>query len=136
METNSGEQQDRSAVDVALLVARVIVGIIFVAHGSQKLFGAFGGPGLAGVVQMMGPIGYLVTIGEFFGGLGLLMGFLSRFSAASLIVVMLGAIAQVHGKNGFFGPTGFEYNLALIGLLATILIAGPGRPTVGRLLPL
>ncbi len=48
MERNSGEQQDRSAVDVALLVARVIVGIIFVAHGSQKLFGTFGGPGLAG----------------------------------------------------------------------------------------
>jgi putative oxidoreductase len=130
------EQQDRAAVDAALLVVRVIVGVIFVAHGAQKLFGAFGGPGLAGVVQMMGPIGYLVTIGEFFGGLGLIVGFLSRFSAASLIVVMLGAIAQVHGKNGFFAPAGFEYNLALIGLLAPILIAGPGRLTVGRLLPL
>jgi len=117
-------------------VVRVIVGVIFMAHGAQKLFGAFGGPGLAGVVQMMGPIGYLVTIGEFFGGLGLIVGFLSRFSAASLIVVMLGAIAQVHGKNGFFAPAGFEYNLALIGLLAPILIAGPGMLTVGRLLPL
>jgi putative oxidoreductase len=130
------QQQDRSAVDAALLVVRIIVGIIFVAHGAQKLFGAFGGPGLAGVVQMMGPIGYLVTIGEFFGGLGLIVGLLSRFSAASLIVVMLGAIVQVHGKNGFFAPTGFEYNLALIGLLAPILIAGPGRLSVGRFLPL
>jgi putative oxidoreductase len=106
------------------------------AHGAQKLFGAFGGPGLAGVVQMMGPLGYLVAIGEFFGGLGIIVGFLSRFSAASLILVMLGAIAMVHAKNGFFAPTGFEFNLALIGLLAPILIAGPGRLAVGHFLPL
>src|SRR5215212_8286584 len=117
--------QDRPAVDWALLVIRLTVGIIFMAHGAQKVFGAFGGPGLAGVVQMMGPVGYLVTIGEFFGGLGLIVGFLSRFSAASLIVVMLGAIVMVHARNGFFAPAGFEYNLALIGLLAAILIAGP-----------
>jgi putative oxidoreductase len=127
---------DRSAVDLALLVVRIVVGIIFMVHGSQKLFGAFGGPGLAAVVKMMGPMGYLVSIGEFFGGLGLLVGFLSRFSAASLIVIMIGAIAMVHGKNGFFAPTGFEYNLALIGLLAPILIAGPGRLAIGRFLPL
>ena len=129
-------QYDRAAVDVALLVIRLVVGVIFVAHGAQKLFGAFGGPGLAGVVKMMGPIGYLVAIGEFFGGLGIIVGFLSRFSAASLILVMLGAIAMVHAKNGFFPPTGFEFNLALIGLLAPILIAGPGRLAVGRFLPL
>ena len=127
---------DRSAVDLALLIVRVVVGIIFMMHGAQKLFGAFGGPGLAGVVEGMGPIGYLVTIGEFFGGLGLVVGFLSRFSAAALIVIMLGAIGMVHGKNGFFAPEGFEYNLALIGLLAPVLIAGPGRLSVGRFLPL
>ena len=74
--------RDRSAVDWALLVARIVVGVIFMAHGAQKLFGAFGGPGLSAVVQMMGPLGYLVTVGEFFGGLGLIFGFLSRFSAA------------------------------------------------------
>ena len=73
---------DRSAVDVALLVGRIIVGVVFMAHGAQKLFGAFGGPGLSAVVEMMGPLGYLVSIGEFFGGLGLVVGFLSRFSAA------------------------------------------------------
>ena len=130
--------QDRPAVERALLIVRIIVGIIFTAHGSQMLFGAFGGPGLSTVVKGMGPIGYLVTIGEFFGGLGLLMGFLSRFSAAALIVIMLGAIAMVHAQNGFFmGPKpGFEYNLALIGLLAPILIAGPGSYSVGRFLPL
>ena len=128
---------DRPAVETALLIVRVIVGIIFVAHGAQKLFGAFGGPGLEATVKMMGPLGYLVTIGEFFGGLGLIFGFLSRFSAAALIVIMIGAIATVHGQNGFFqSNNGFEYNLALIGLLAPTLIAGPGCCALGRYLPL
>lgn len=134
---------DRSAVDWALLVARVIVGLIFAVHGAQKLFGAFGGPGLAAVVQMMGPLGYLVTIGEFFGGLGLALGFLSRFSAASLIVIMLGAITMAHAQFGFFmnwtgkqAGEGFEYHLLAIGLLAVILLAGPGRLALGRFLPL
>jgi putative oxidoreductase len=141
--------QDRTAVDVALLIARVIVGIIFAAHGAQKLFGAFGGPGLAAMTKAppegLGLLGYPVTIGEFFGGCGLIVGFLCRFSAASLILIMLGAIAMVHGKNGFFlghtpestlATAGFEYNLALIGLLAPIVIAGPGRLSIGRFLPL
>jgi len=145
MGDNGTMPRDRTAVDVSLLLMRVIVGIIFVAHGAQKLFGAFGGPGLAEIVKMMGPIGYLVTIGEFFGGLGLIAGFLCRFSAASLMVIMIGAIAMVHGQHGFFlghGPestlatAGYEYNLALIGLLAPILIAGPGRFAIGRSLPL
>jgi putative oxidoreductase len=130
---------DRQAVAWALLVARVIVGVIFMAHGSQKLFGAFGGPGLAGVVKHLGPKGYLVTVDEFFGGLALVVGVLSRFSAFWLIVDMIGAIVLVHGKNGFFmgGPKpGFEYCLALIGLLAVTLLAGPGRFSLGRWLPL
>src|SRR5438445_10000157 len=116
--------RDRSAVDWALLVARAIVGVIFMAHGAQKLFGAFGGPGLSAVVQMMGPLGYLVTVGEFFGGLGLVFGFLSRFSAASIIIIMLGAVATVHGKFGFFmnwagnqAGEGFEYHLLAIAAL-------------------
>src|SRR6266550_3223805 len=149
MATGSTVSQDRPAVDVALLVVRVVVGIICAAHGAQKLFGVFGGPGLAAMVQPppngMGLLGYPVTIGEFFGGLGLIVGFLCRFSAASLILIMLGAIALVHGQHGFFlgyGPSdtlataGFEYNLALIGLLTPILIAGPGRLAIGRMLPL
>src|SRR5438876_10914788 len=123
--------RDRPAVDLSLLIVRLAVGVIFAAHGSQKLLGAFGGPGLGKIVEMMGPIGYLVTIGEFFGGLGLIVGFLTRLSAASLIVIMLGAIATVHVKNGFFlDKQGFEYNLALIGLLLPTLIAGPGRYTI------
>jgi len=125
------------AVDVSLLAMRVIVGAIFFAHGAQKVFGAFGGPGLEATVEKMGAIGYLVAIGECFGGLGLIVGFLSRFSAASNIVIMIGAIVLVHGKNGFFqSEGGFEYNLALIGLLLPILLIGPGKYSVGRFLPL
>jgi putative oxidoreductase len=132
---------DRPMVDYSLLAVRVASGIIFAMHGSQKLFGAFGGPGLAAIVQPppdgMGPLGYPVTVGEFFGGLGLIVGFLTRFSAASLIVIMLGAIAMVHGQHGFFLQNkGFEYNFALIGLLLPTLLAGPGKYAVGRFLPL
>jgi putative oxidoreductase len=127
---------DRTMVDISLLVLRVVVGVIFAAHGSQKLFGAFGGGGLEDTVAKMGgeAVPYLVTIGEFFGGVGLIIGFLTRFSAASLIVIMVGAIATVHGKKGFFlSDGGFEYNLALIGLLLPILLCGPGKYSIGRL---
>jgi|ERR1041384_40412 putative oxidoreductase len=135
--------RDRSAVDWALLAARIFVGVVFMAHGAQKLFGAFGGPGLAAIVKMLGPLGYLVSIGEFFGGLGLVVGFLSRFSAAAIILIMLGAIGMVHSHVGFFmnwtgqqAGEGFEYHLLAIGILLPIVIAGPGRFAVGRLLPL
>jgi len=134
---------DRSAVDWSILIIRVVVGVIFTAHGAQKLFGAFGGPGLSAVVKMMGPLGYLVTVGEFFGGLGLVFGVLSRFSAASIILIMLGAIAMVHAKFGFFmnwagnqAGEGFEYHLLAVAALLPIVIVGPGRFAVRRLLPL
>ncbi len=134
---------DYALLDWALLIARVIVGVIFCAHGAQILFGAFGGPGLAAFVQAMGPLGYLVAIGEFFGGLGLIVGFLSRFSAASIIVIMLGAIVLVHAEVGFFmnwtgkqAGEGYEYHLLVIALLLIILLVGPGRFAVGRFLPL
>jgi putative oxidoreductase len=137
MENGKSPTHDRPVVELSLLTVRVVAGVIFAAHGAQKLFGAFGGPGLEKTVEMMGVMGYPVTIGEFFGGLGLVIGFLTRFSAASLIVIMLGAIGMVHGKNGFFlSSGGFEYNLALIGLLIPTLVAGPGSYAVGRFLPL
>ncbi len=92
---------------------------------------------------MMGILGYLVTVGEFFGGLGLVFGFLSRFSAASIIIIMLGAVATVHAKFGFFmnwagnqAGEGFEYHLLAIAALLPIVIVGPGRFAVGRLLRL
>ncbi|HEY3268964.1 MAG TPA: DoxX family protein [Armatimonadota bacterium] len=142
MQNGTERPVNRPEVNWALFAARVIVGIIFVMHGSQKMFGAFGGPGLSGVMSPQGPggggvVGLLVAIGEFFGGLGLVFGFLSRFSAGVLIVVMLTAIAQVHGRNGFFlQDKGYEFCLALIGLLVPILIAGPGQFAAVRLLPL
>jgi putative oxidoreductase len=135
--------RESSAFDWALLVVRIIVGVVFMVHGAQKLFGAFGGPGLSATVQMMGPLGYLVTVGEFFGGLGLIVGFLARFSAASIILIMLGAIGMVHGQFGFFmnwlgnqAGEGFEYHLLAIGALLPIVIVGPGRFAIGRFLPL
>jgi putative oxidoreductase len=139
--TSETAVRNQTAVDWSLLILRVVLGVVFMAHGAQKLFGAFGGPGLAGVVQMMGPIGYLVTIGEFFGGLGLVVGILPRFSAASIIVIMLGAIGMVHGKVGFFmnwagqqGGEGYEYHLLAIAALLPIVIAGPGSFALGRVL--
>jgi len=143
MSTATCPVQDRPSVDLSLLVVRLAAGVIFAAHGAQKLFGAFGGPGLTALIEGtetapgMGPIGYPVAIGEFFGGIGLIIGFLTRFSAASLIVIMIGAIAMVHGPKGFFLQNGgFEYNLSLIGLLVPTLLAGPGKFTIGCCLPL
>lgn len=137
MKIDVGPVRDRLAVDLGLLAVRIAAGLVFAAHGAQKMFGWFGGPGLKATVEMMGPIGYPVAIGEFFGGVGLIVGLLTRFSSASLIVIMIGAIAQVHGKNGFFQSNGgFEYNLALIGLLAPVMLAGPGRFAIGRALRL
>lgn len=137
MQTLSTHAHERPAMDWALLFVRLIVATIFIAHGSQKLFGAFGGPGMSGAVGMMGMVAWPVAIAEFFGGIGLLVGFLTRFSALSLIGVMVGAIYMVHWKNGFFaGNGGFEFNLALIGLLGALLIAGPGNLALSRALPL
>lgn len=137
MSTDTPGTSDRPSIDISLLVVRVVAGVIFAAHGAQKVFGAFGGPGLSGMAEMLGPVGYLVSIGEFFGGLGLVAGFLTRFSAASNIVIMIGAIVMVHGQHGFFlSDSGFEYNLALIGLLLPTVLAGPGKFAIGRSLPL
>jgi putative oxidoreductase len=129
-----GNSPDRTAVDTALFVVRIAAGIIFMGHGAQKLFGAFDGPGLEATVGQLGsPLGYLVAVGEFFGGIGLVFGFLSRFSAAALIVIMIGAIATVHGPKGFFMQKGgFEYNISLIGNLLPILLCGPGQLSLGQ----
>src|SRR5437763_1056873 len=76
---------------------------------------------------MLGPVGYLVAIGEFFGGIGILVGFLSRFCGTAILAIMIGALALVHGQHGLFlKDNGFEYVLALMGLSLVIIILGPG----------
>jgi putative oxidoreductase len=132
----------------SLLIVRVVLGIIFFAHGAQKVFGWFGGGGLKGTIayfrQSLGiPAGATVIAAftECFGGLAVLVGLLARPAALGLIVVMLVAIAKVHWKNGFFlqsgqpgkGP-GFEFNLALIGMALAVLVGGAGRFSVDRLI--
>ena len=108
-------------------------------HGTQHLFGWFGGTGLSSFVQYLGPVAYAVSIAEVFGSLGLVVGVLSRFSAASLVIVMLGAIVIGHAQHGFFmnwygtkPGEGFEYHLLMIGLLTMVAIAGPGRFSLAR----
>jgi len=134
---NSHNSHGGKAIDTTLLIVRIILGTIFIAHGSQKLFGAFGGPGLSGIVGMLGPVGYLVAIGEFFGGVGILLGVLARFSASATLVIMIGAMVLVHGKHGLFlSNNGFEYVLALMGLSLVVLLLGPGCYAFGRWLGL
>ena len=123
-------------VSLALLSLRIGLGVVFMFHGAQKLFSWFGGQGLAGMIEGFGPVlAYLIGIGEFFGGLGLLVGILTRFSAASLIVIMMGAIVLVHAKNGFPAPKGFEYPFTLVMMLIPLLLCGPGKLAISAMLP-
>jgi putative oxidoreductase len=124
-----------------LTVLRVIVGIIFIAHGSQKLFGAFGGYGLEGTGQYMESIGltpgYLMALlsgsAEFFGGVAVLIGLLARPAAAVLILLLAVAIFSVHISNGLFmANNGYEFALALLGGSIAVLIEGAGKLSVDR----
>jgi len=118
------------------LALRIPIGIIFVAHGAQKLFGAFGGYGLEGTGQFMASLGltpgYLMALlagsAEFFGGLALLVGVLVRPAAAALAVAMFVAIFSVHIDKGLFvDKNGYEYALALLAASVALLISGAGR---------
>ena len=119
-----------------LTVLRVLVGIIFAAHGSQKLFGWFGGGGLAGTAQWMESIGLapgtlmaLFSGGtEFFGGLALIIGLLARPAALGLTFTLVVAIFTVHISNGLFmANNGYEFALALLGGTLAVLIEGAGK---------
>ena len=133
---------------IAPLMLRIPLGLIFMAHGSQKLLGLFGGQGLTGTFKTfedkMGipPIFTLLAIiAEFGGGFGILTGFLTRLSAAGISAVMLVAIYKVHWANGFFlnlactagHGHGIEYNIALLGMALYLMIAGGGRWCLDRL---
>ena len=125
-------------LDLGLAILRVVTGVIFAAHGAQKLFvfgfagvsGAFGGMG----VPMPGVVGPLVALVEFFGGLALVAGLLTRLASVGVAVVMLGAISLVHISAGFFAPAGFEYPLALLGAAVTLIFTGAGRFSLDALL--
>ena len=129
------------------LVVRLALGIVFFAHGSQKVFGWFGGHGLKATIQVFHQYlkippatTVLAAFIECFGGLALIVGFLARPSAVGLIVVMVVAIAKVHWKNGFFLATqpgqsnGWEYNFALIAMALAVLIGGAGALSVDFLI--
>lgn len=120
-----------------LLPLRLTLGVIFMAHGSQKLFGMFGGPGLHTTAEFFAKGGLtpgllwatLASCGEFFGGLSVLLGFFARFGALNICIVMLVAIIHVH-FGGFFAPKGMEYPLALLGSALAVLIGGGGPLSV------
>ena len=125
------------------LALRIPVGILFMAHGAQKLFGWFGGYGLEGTGQWMDSIGlspgYLMALlaggAEFFGGLALIIGLLVRPASAVLAVAMLVAIFSVHIGNGLFmSNNGYEFGLALLAVSVSLLFSGAGRASVDALL--
>ncbi|KMM81210.1 DoxX family protein [Pseudomonas deceptionensis] len=124
-----------------LTVLRIFVGVIFAAHGSQKLFGWFGGGGLAGTAQWMESIGLgpgtlmaaLAGGTEFFGGLALIIGLLARPAALGLSFTLLVAIFSVHIHNGLFmANNGYEFALALLGGTVAVLIEGAGKLSIDR----
>ena len=125
------------------LALRLAAGVIYTAHGAQKLFGWFGGYGLEGTGQWMDSIGlspgYWMALGagsaEFFGGLLLLAGLLTRPTAIVTAFTMVIAILSVHIGNGLFlANNGFEFGLALLGISVALAIRGAGSLSVDRLL--
>jgi putative oxidoreductase len=125
-------------IDAALGVLRAVTGIIFAAHGTQKLF-VYGIDGVvAGFTQMGIPgaavAGPMVAILEFVGGIALFLGLLTRPFAAGLAAVMLGAIVFTHWSAGFFMPNGYEFVLALLTAAVTFSITGAGRYSLDALL--
>ena len=120
----------------APLFIRLALGTIFIAHGSQKVFGAFGGPGIPGVTEMTTGMGlkpavlwaWALALTEFLGGVAVLVGLFTRFAAFGIAVVMLVAIITVHGKNGLFlSNGGFEFALALIAMALSLIASGAGK---------
>lgn len=128
---------------LAPLMIRIPLGLIFLAHGSQKLLGVFGGDGLTATFRIfeerfsLPPLFTLLAIiAEFGGGFGVLTGFLTRLSAAGITAVMMTAIYKVHWGHGFFLAStgqGLEYPLALLGMALYLLVAGGGAWCLDRL---
>lgn len=129
--------------DILQLILRLTLGIVMFPHGAQKLLGWFGGGGFSATMQGMTSMGlpaaivFLVILAESFGALGLITGFLTRFSAFGIATVMLGAIFTVHAKVGFFmnwmgqqQGEGYEYHLLVLGIALALMIRGGGKFSV------
>src|SRR6202163_3011471 len=125
--------------DVALTMLRVVLGVVFFAHGAQKMLGWFGGYGFHGTMGfftqmgMPAPVAVLIICTEFFGGLGLIVGLLTRIASLGVAGLMIGAIFMVHLPNGFFmnwmgtqKGEGFEYHLLALAMAAALLLRGAG----------
>lgn len=125
------------------LALRLAAGLIFVAHGAQKLFGWFGGNGLEGTAGWMASIGIepglpmalLAGSAEFFGGLALIVGLLVRPAAVALAVTMLVAIFAVHWSNGLFmADNGYEFALSLFAISVALVFSGGGKASLDNYL--
>ena len=131
---------------VSSLVLRLVLGFVMFAHGSQKVLGWFGGTTLFVTLNMFTqkmhmplPLAAFVMAAEFLGGLGLIVGFLTRIAALGVACDMIGAIALVHWKNGLFmnwfgnqKGEGFEYHLLVIAICIALIIRGAGALSLDR----
>ncbi len=134
--------------DWSLTIIRIILGVVFFAHGAQKVFGWFGGQGLKETMRTMHdflglplPLAFAAVVTEFLGGMGLIVGLLSRVAAVGIGVTMLSAIVMVHGRNGlfmdWFGARknhGYEFHLLAIALVVVLVAKGSGALSVDRFL--
>ena len=132
--------------NTATVILRFVLGVVFFAHGAQKMLGWFGGYGFSGTMAYFtGPahipavFAFLAIAAEFFGGMGLMFGFLTRIAAFGISVNMLVAIAAVHGAFGFFmnwtgtqKGEGFEYHLLVLAMTAFLMIRGAGALSLDR----
>lgn len=125
--------------DVGLLVARLVVGAVFIAHGGQKLFGLWGGGGIEGTGAMFEgsgltpgePLAVLAGAGEFFGGILIVLGLLTRLGAFSVGTSMVVAIIALHLPGPFLD--GYEFPLTLLAGAVVLLLTGPGRLSLDAL---
>ncbi|MDJ1137891.1 DoxX family protein [Streptomyces iconiensis] len=138
----SGPRASQRGHDAGLLTLRLVLGLAMAAHGSQKLFGWFGGNGLDGTARFFTSVGYpsgrtmalVAGLTETLGGLGLAIGLLTPLSGAAVLGTMINAFA-VTWDDGFFAPEGIEYSVVLAAGAACLTLTGPGRYAVDRLLP-
>ncbi|WP_084211231.1 DoxX family protein [Pseudonocardia acaciae] len=134
-----------TGADLGLLVVRLVLGVIFMGHGAQKMFGSFGGPGLGGFDAFLAGNGYqqtsmLATVTaatELVGGAFVLIGLLTPLAAAGLLAIMINAIWLKLGAGlfGTRGGPGYELELALAGMATALTLAGAGRIALDRILP-